>query len=123
MSASPSPIRFLRSRIEWVWLHWSEYLKAHEEFGAWLVRVRCSVEPQLELQLDLREKLWQVEHHRLVCSDVQAHENMLERLLDEASAIFNRTRDPSVDERAQNALSEAYSAVRSRAEVQTQFFI
>ncbi|XP_062863502.1 nesprin-3 isoform X2 [Trichomycterus rosablanca] len=104
------------SRIEWVWLHWSEYLKAHEEFGIWLVRVQRSVEPQLELQLDLREKLWQVEHRRVICSDVRAQEPLLERLLDEASTLFNRTQDPSVDERAQNALSEAYSGVRSRAE-------
>ncbi|XP_060736451.1 nesprin-3 [Tachysurus vachellii] len=104
------------SRIEWVWLHWSEYLKAHEEFSMWLVKVQRTVEPQLELQLGLREKLWQVDHHDVICSDVKAQEPLLERLLDEASAIYIRTQDPSVDENAQNTLQEAYDNVRNRAE-------
>ncbi|XP_060789678.1 nesprin-3 isoform X2 [Neoarius graeffei] len=104
------------SRIEWVWLHWSEYLKAHEEFSMWLVKLQRLVEPQLELQLGLREKLWQVEHHRVICSDVKAQVPLLERLLDEASALYNRTQDPSVDEHAQNTLQEAYNNARTRAE-------
>lgn len=83
----------------------------------WLVKVQWVVEPQLELQLGLREKLWQVEHHRVICSDVKAQESLLERLLDEAAALYNRTQDPSVDEQAQNALQEAYNNVRTRAEV------
>lgn len=108
---------FYCSRIEWVWLHWSEYLKAHEEFRMWLVKVQRVVEPDLELQLGLREKLWQVEHHRVICSDVKAQDPLLERLLDEASALYNRTQDPSVDEQAQNTLHEEYDNVRTRAEV------
>lgn len=83
----------------------------------WLVKVQRVVEPQLELQLGLREKLWQVEHHRVICSDVKAQEPLLERLLDEASALYNRTQDPSVDEQTQNALQEAYSNIYARAEV------
>ncbi|KAF7704058.1 hypothetical protein HF521_021130 [Silurus meridionalis] len=104
------------SRIEWVWLHWNEYLKAYEEFNMWLVKVQRVVEPQLELQLGLREKLWQLEHHRVICSDLKAKEQLLERLLDEASTLYNRTQDPSVDEGAQNALQEAYNDIRTRAE-------
>ncbi|XP_053365762.1 nesprin-3 isoform X1 [Clarias gariepinus] len=104
------------SRIEWVWLHWSEYLKAHEDFSIRLVKVQRVVEPQLELQLGLREKLWQIEHHRVICSDIKSQEQLLERLLDEAGALHNRTQDPSVDESAQNALQEAYDNVRTRAE-------
>lgn len=83
----------------------------------WLVKVQRTVEPQLELQLGLREKLWQVDHHDVICSDVKAQEPLLERLLDEASAIYIRTQDPSVDENAQNTLQEAYDNVRTRAEV------
>ncbi|XP_058254944.1 nesprin-3 isoform X2 [Hemibagrus wyckioides] len=104
------------SRIEWVWLHWSEYLKAHEEFSLWLVKVQRTVEPQLELQLGLREKLWQADHHGVICSDVKAQEPLLERLLDEASALYSRTQDPSVDDLAQNNLHEAYNNVRTKAE-------
>lgn len=83
----------------------------------WLVKVQRVVEPQLELQLGLKEKLWQVEHNRVICSDVKAQEPLLERLLDEASALYNRTQDPSVDEQTQSALQEAYNNIHSRAEV------
>lgn len=58
----PFHLLFL-SRIEWVWLHWSEYLKAYEEFEMWLVSVRRSLEPEVELQLGVKEKLWQVSKH------------------------------------------------------------
>lgn len=83
----------------------------------WLVKVQRVVEPQLELQLGLREKLWQVEHHRVICSDMKAQEQLLKRLLDEASALYNRTQDPSVDEDTQKTLQEAYDNILTRAEV------
>ncbi|XP_017566769.2 nesprin-3 [Pygocentrus nattereri] len=104
------------SRIEWVWLHWSEYLKAHEEFNMWLVKMQRTLEPQLELQLGPREKLWQLDHHRVLCSDVKAQAQLLERLVDEAAALHNRTQDTSVDENAQDALQEAYNSIRTKAE-------
>uniref|UniRef100_W5LNI7 Spectrin repeat containing, nuclear envelope family member 3 n=1 Tax=Astyanax mexicanus TaxID=7994 RepID=W5LNI7_ASTMX len=104
------------SRIEWVWLHWSEYLKAYEEFSMWLVKTQRTLEPQLELQLGLREKLWQLDHHLVLCSDVKAQSQFLERLLDEAAALYNRTQDTSVDEHAQDKLQDAYNNIRTKAE-------
>ncbi|KAI7804686.1 nesprin-3 [Triplophysa rosa] len=104
------------SRIEWVWLHWSEYLKAHEEFGMWLEKMHRSLEPQLELQLGPQEKLWQVDHLRVLHSDIQAQGQFLERLLDEAAALFNRTQDPSVDEQAQQGLQDAYNHIQNIAQ-------
>ncbi|XP_066541718.1 nesprin-3 [Hoplias malabaricus] len=104
------------SRIEWVWLHWSEYLKAHEEFSLWLMKIQRTLEPQLELQLGLREKLWQLDHHRVLSSDVKGQAQLLERLLDEAAALYNRTQDTSVDEQAQDELQQAYDNIRSKAE-------
>ncbi|XP_016428183.1 nesprin-3 isoform X1 [Sinocyclocheilus rhinocerous] len=104
------------SRIEWVWLHWSEYLKAYEEFGMWLEKMHRSLEPLLEMQLGLQEKLWQVDHLRVLHSDIQAQAQFLERLLDEAAALFNRTEDPSVDEKAQLGLQDAYDHIRDRAQ-------
>ncbi|XP_067311875.1 nesprin-3 [Pseudorasbora parva] len=104
------------SRIEWVWLHWSEYLKAHEEFGMWLEKMHRALEPLLEMQLGLQEKLWQVDHLRVLHSDIQAQAQFLERLLDEAAALFNRTEDPSVNEEAQQGLQEAYNHIRERAQ-------
>ncbi|XP_052001938.1 nesprin-3-like [Xyrauchen texanus] len=104
------------SRIEWVWLHWSEYLKAHEEFEMWLEKMHRALEPLLEMQLGLQEKLWQVDHLRVMHSDIQAQAQFLERLLDEAAALYNRTEDPGVDEQSQKALQDAYNHIRDRAQ-------
>lgn len=107
------------SRIEWVWLHWSEYLKASEEFEVWLSKHQRSLDVRIELQLGLKEKLWQVDHQRVVLSDIHGQAGLLERLLDEAAALHNRTQDPSVEAQAQERLQEAYNDVRDRAEVRT----
>ncbi|CAK6975076.1 nesprin-3 [Scomber scombrus] len=104
------------SRIEWVWLHWSEYLKAYEEFELWLTRQQRSLDVGVELQLGLKEKLWQVDQQRVVVSDIQGQAALLERLLDEAAALYNRTQDPSVEPQAQETLQEAYNDIRDRAE-------
>ncbi|XP_028250509.1 nesprin-3 [Parambassis ranga] len=103
------------SRIEWVWLHWSEYLKAYEEFELWLLRQHRSLDVGVELQLGVKEKLWQVDQQRVVVSDIHGQAALLERLLDEAAALHNRTQDPSVEPQAQERLQEAYNDVRDRA--------
>lgn len=108
---------FTHSRIEWVWLHWSEYLKAYEEFEKCLTRQQCNLDVGVELQLGVKEKLWQVDQQRVVVSDIRNQALLLERLLDEAAALYNRTQDPSVDPEAQERLQEAYNNVRDRAEV------
>ncbi|KAM7364770.1 hypothetical protein PAMP_025131 [Pampus punctatissimus] len=105
------------SRIEWVWLHWSEYLKAYEEFELWLTRQQRSLDVGVELQLGLKEKLWHVDQQRVVVSDIHSQGALLERLLDEAAALHNRTQDPSVEPQAQETLQEAYNDIRDRAEV------
>ncbi|XP_034713549.1 nesprin-3 [Etheostoma cragini] len=104
------------SRIEWVWLHWGEYLKACEEFELWLTRQQRALDVRVELQLGVKEKLWQVDQQRVVLSDIHGQAALLERLLDEASALHNRTQDPSVEPQAQERLQEAYNDVRDRAE-------
>ncbi|XP_076604939.1 nesprin-3 [Chaetodon auriga] len=104
------------SRIEWVWLHWSEYLKAYEEFELWLTKQQCGLDVRVELQLGVKEKLWQVDQQRVVVSDIHSQATLLERLLDEAAALHNRTQDPSVEPQAQERLQEAYNNVRDRAE-------
>lgn len=105
------------SRIEWVWLHWSEYLKAYEEFELWLTKQQRSLDVGVELQLGVKEKLWQVDQQRVVVSDIHSQAALLERLLDEAAALHNRTQDPSVEPQAQERLQEAYNDVRDRSEV------
>lgn len=100
-----------------MWLHWSEYLKAYEEFEQWLTKQQRGLDVRVELQLGVKEKLWQVDQQRVVASDIHSQATLLERLLDEAAALHNRTQDPSVDPQAQERLQEAYNNVRDRAEV------
>uniref|UniRef100_A0A096LTA6 Spectrin repeat containing, nuclear envelope family member 3 n=1 Tax=Poecilia formosa TaxID=48698 RepID=A0A096LTA6_POEFO len=104
------------SRIEWVWLHWSEYLKAYEEFELWLTKQRRSLDLDVELQMGLKEKLWQVEQQMVIVSDIKSQAVLLERLLDEAAALHSRIEDPSVDAKAQQRLQEDYVDVRDRAQ-------
>ncbi|XP_037342496.2 nesprin-3 [Pungitius pungitius] len=104
------------SRIEWVWLHWGEYLKAYGEFELWLMSRQRSLDVVVELQLGAKEKLWQVDQQRVVVSDIHGQAALLERLLDEAAALHNRTQDPSVDPQAQERMQEAYNDIRDRAE-------
>ncbi|XP_061749861.1 nesprin-3 [Nerophis ophidion] len=104
------------SRIEWVWLHWSEYLKAYEEFMLWLMKQQCSLDVTLELQLGLKEKLWQVDQQRVMVSDIRGQAALLERLLDEAAALHNRIQDPCVDPKTQERLQGAYSDITTKAE-------
>ncbi|XP_023208298.1 nesprin-3 isoform X1 [Xiphophorus maculatus] len=109
-------ITHCHSRIEWVWLHWSEYLKAYEEFELWLAKQRRSLDLDVELQMGLKEKLWQVEQQMVIVSDIKSQAVLLERLLDEAAALHSRTEDPSVDAKAQQRLQEDYVEVRDRAQ-------
>ncbi|XP_035024297.1 nesprin-3 isoform X3 [Hippoglossus stenolepis] len=104
------------SRIEWVWLHWSEYLKAYEEFELWLTRQQRILNAGVELQLGLKEKLWQVDHQRVIVSDIHGQAVLLERLLNEAAALQDRTQDDSVEPQTQKRLQEAYKDVQERAE-------
>ena len=105
------------SRVEWVWLHWIEYLKANEGFEAGLARLGARLDAQVELQLDAREKQWQADHLQVELSNVCGQAPLLERLLDEAEALHGSTQDPSLDPAAREALRQAYSDVRDATRV------
>ncbi|NXT03389.1 SYNE3 protein, partial [Jacana jacana] len=104
------------SRIEWVWLHWSEYLKAQDEFLAWIHHMRMILEPDIELQLGLKEKQWQLSHAQVLLNDVLNQSVLLERLLEEAASLFSRIGDPSVDEDVQKKMRMEYEGIREEAQ-------
>ncbi|XP_006879153.1 PREDICTED: nesprin-3 [Elephantulus edwardii] len=104
------------SRIEWVWLHWSEYLLARDEFYRWFQKMMATLEPQVELQLGLKEKQWQLSHAQVLLNNVDNQAVLLDRLLEEAASLFNRIGDPSVDEEAQKRMQAEYDAVRLKAQ-------
>ncbi|XP_069921693.1 nesprin-3 isoform X2 [Oryctolagus cuniculus] len=104
------------SRIEWVWLHWSEYLLAQDEFYRWFQKMTVTLEPPVELQLGLQEKQWQLSHAQVLLQNVDHQAVLLERLLEEAASLFNRIGDPSVDEGAQKRMQAEYDAVKAKAQ-------
>ncbi|XP_007942744.1 nesprin-3 [Orycteropus afer afer] len=104
------------SRIEWVWLHWSEYLLARDEFYRWFQKMLETLEPHVELQLGLKEKQWQLSHAQVLLHNVDNQAILLDRLLEEAASLFNRIGDPSVDEDAQKRMKAEYDAVRVKAQ-------
>ncbi|KAJ1105155.1 hypothetical protein NDU88_002563 [Pleurodeles waltl] len=104
------------SRIEWVWLHWSEYLKARDEFALWLHTMRLTLEPDIELQLGLKEKQWQLSHAQVLLKDVHNQATLLDRLLEEAAALYNRIGDPSVDEAVQSQMKSDYEGIKKKAQ-------
>ncbi|KAL7992657.1 hypothetical protein Chor_016913 [Crotalus horridus] len=109
-------ITHCHSRIEWVWLHWSEYLKAQDEFYIWLHNTKVTLEPDIELQLGLKEKQWQLSHAEVLLKDVQNRSSLLDRLLEEALSLYNRIGDASVDEDAREKMKEEYEDIKDEAE-------
>ncbi|NXI33058.1 SYNE3 protein, partial [Sterrhoptilus dennistouni] len=109
-------ITHCHSRIEWVWLHWSEYLKAQDEFYTWIHNMRVTLEPDIELQLGLKEKQWQLSHAQVLQNDVLNQSVLLETLLEEAASLFSRIGDPSVDEDAQKKMRVEYEGIRQEAQ-------
>ncbi|NWR04018.1 SYNE3 protein, partial [Paradoxornis webbianus] len=109
-------ITHCHSRIEWVWLHWSEYLKAQDEFYTWIHNMRVTLEPDIELQLGLKEKQQQLSHAQVLQNDVLNQSVLLEGLLEEAASLFSRIGDPSVDEDAQKKMRVEYEGIKQEAQ-------
>ncbi|MBN3292191.1 SYNE3 protein, partial [Polypterus senegalus] len=104
------------SRIEWVWLHWNEYLKAYEEFSLWLAKMNLELEPNLQLQLGLKEKCWQLDHHHVLLKVIHNHNDVRNRLLDEAACLHSITEDASMNDEVQKKLEASYEDIRSKAQ-------
>ncbi|XP_040268813.1 nesprin-3 isoform X7 [Bufo bufo] len=104
------------SRIEWVWLHWNEYLRARDEFTLWVHNIVLTLEPDVELQLGRKEKRWQCEQARVLMKDVLHHSLLVDRLLEEAASLYNRIGDPSVDESVQSAIMAEYIRIKKKAQ-------
>uniref|UniRef100_A0A8B9XWB0 Nesprin-3 n=1 Tax=Bos mutus grunniens TaxID=30521 RepID=A0A8B9XWB0_BOSMU len=109
------------SRIEWVWLHWSEYLLARDEFYRWFQKMTVALAPPVELQSSLKEKQWQLSHAQVLLRNADHQAVLLDRLLEEAASLFNRIGDPSVDEDAQQRMKAEYDAVKAKAQDRVDF--
>uniref|UniRef100_A0A5F8GS63 Nesprin-3 n=1 Tax=Monodelphis domestica TaxID=13616 RepID=A0A5F8GS63_MONDO len=109
-------ITHCHSRIEWVWLHWSEYLLAQDEFYRWFQKIKMTLETSVELQLGLKEKQWQLSHSQVLLNNILNQSILLDRLLEEAASLFNRIGDPSVDEDVQNRMKQEYEKIKAQGQ-------
>lgn len=82
--------------------------------------MRVTLEPDIELQLGLKEKQWQLSHAQVLLNDVLNQSVLLETLLEEAASLFNRIGDPSVDEDAQKKMKTEYESIRKEAQVKME---
>lgn len=117
MLTAPVASASAHSRIEWVWLHWSEYLRARDEFYRWFQKMTVALAPPVELQASLKEKQWELSHAQVLLHNVDHQAVLLDRLLEEAASLFSRIGDPSVDEDAQQRMKAEYDAVKAKAQV------
>ncbi|XP_074147480.1 nesprin-3 isoform X2 [Sminthopsis crassicaudata] len=109
-------ITHCHSRIEWVWLHWSEYLLAQDEFYRWFQKIKMTLETRVELQVGLKEKQWQLSHSQVLLNNILNQSILLDRLLEEAASLFNRIGDPSVDEEVQKRMKGEYEKIKAQAQ-------
>ncbi|XP_067848240.1 nesprin-3 isoform X2 [Heptranchias perlo] len=103
------------SRIEWVLLHWSEYLKARDDYFSWLMNMKQKLEPDLELQLGLKEKKLQLSHHRILLSNILNQAAVLDRLIQESGSLFEKTEDETLNEEAQQKLKAVHEELEIKA--------
>lgn len=75
------------------------------------------MEPDIELQLGLKEKQWQLNHAQVLLNDVLNQSVLLERLLEEAASLFSRIGDPSVDDNVQKRMRVEYQEIEQEAQV------
>ncbi|XP_018087890.1 nesprin-3 isoform X2 [Xenopus laevis] len=109
------------SRIEWVWLHWNEYLKARDEFYLWVHNTKLTLEPDVELQMGIKEKRWHYEQAQVLLRDVNNQSCLLDRLMEEAASLYNRIGDPSVDETVQREMMAEYKQIKKKAKERARY--
>ncbi|XP_069768318.1 nesprin-3 isoform X5 [Narcine bancroftii] len=105
------------SRIEWVLLHWSEYLKAREDYFSWLINIKQKLDSDLELQLALKEKKLQLNHYEIILSSILNQTPLLERLLQESGSLFAKTVDETLNEEAQQKLKTDHEELELKAKI------
>ncbi|NXX12301.1 SYNE3 protein, partial [Podargus strigoides] len=108
-------ITHCHSRIEWVWLCWNDYLEAQDEFYTWIHKMKVTLEPDIELQLGLKEKQWHLSYAQVLLNHVVNQSALLERMLENAASLFSRIGDPSFDEDVQEKMRMEYEGILQKA--------
>ncbi|XP_027712376.1 nesprin-3 isoform X4 [Vombatus ursinus] len=83
-------ITHCHSRIEWVWLHWSEYLLAQDEFYRWFQKIKMTLETSVELQerVSLLEKI--TKEHEQYKANVDQFQLWLNGVMEKVNTSLGR---------------------------------
>ncbi|XP_048455740.1 nesprin-3 isoform X2 [Rhincodon typus] len=79
------------------------------------MNMKQKLEPDLELQLGLKEKKLQLSHHTILLSNILNQAPLLERLIQESGSLFAKTEDETVNEAAQQILKADHEALEMKA--------
>ncbi|KAK3865215.1 hypothetical protein Pcinc_029165 [Petrolisthes cinctipes] len=75
----------------------SDFSGAQEQLTRWLKDVELAMQQHTELKNSLQEKTAQLQNHRLVHQEIQAHQNLVETVCEKAQTLVNQTQDKTLN--------------------------
>uniref|UniRef100_UPI00398E76DD nesprin-1 n=1 Tax=Pristiophorus japonicus TaxID=55135 RepID=UPI00398E76DD len=88
------------SQLEWAVVQWNSYLESKRQLQQWMESMEQELSQGLEQQPDLKDKLSQLERYQSLLTDIEKHSVILNRLMDKARELLERTGDASFTEDA-----------------------
>lgn len=75
----------------------SDFSGAQEQLTRWLRDVELAMQQHTELKNSLQEKTAQLQNHRLVHQEIQAHQSLVEMVCEKAQTLVNQTQDKTLN--------------------------
>ncbi|CAL4067051.1 unnamed protein product, partial [Meganyctiphanes norvegica] len=75
----------------------ADFSAAQEQLTRWLRDVELAMQQHTELKSSLQEKTAQLQNHRLVHQEIQAHQTLVEMVCEKAQALVNQTQDKTLN--------------------------
>lgn len=75
----------------------SDFSGAQEQLTRWLRDVEIAMQQHTELKSSLQEKTAQLQNHRLVHQEIQAHQSLVEMVCEKAQTLVNQTQDKTLN--------------------------
>lgn len=110
-------VSFNVSCLESVISKWNEYLERKKQLEQWLEKLDHEVEQPLEPQIGLKEKFAQLDHFQAIVSEIEDHSGDLQQLTEKAVELYEKTKDDSLGEAAQEELKTQFNDITTVAKV------
>lgn len=96
---------------------WNDYLERKNQLEQWLENLDHKVEQPLEPQTGLKEKFAQLDHFQAIVSEIEDHSGDLQQLIEKAVELYEKTRDDSFGDAAQEELNTQFNDITTVAKV------